>query len=385
MQDNDLLNGWKEIAIYLRVDPKTAQRWEASDDLPIFRPDSRRKGPVFAKKSALDAWIQGALERILLDDNKVVGLGRSRTILWAYDLPATLSPLTQEDVEWRVQRVDLHGIGDRGALVTARFLDRVKPDKIYYFSSQGKLDWYLDAEPQLFDRDGYSFEKAWGFKHVIVTPASGGNIVWAALGNDAGWAGCVLRVDSRGKAALQLANAGYVERLCHVASTDGGCLIACGENNAFDQAFVAILGVNDPPCSSAPGGRPRYQYLNSPTAHPRKYILFPRTELIIARQRPYGHASRMRQFPEHIIVEVETGADGGFFLYHFSKQLEPKYVFPSGSHEFRHRDLELAGQIDHSWDTCPELDQPLVLNVWDPETGWREDPIRWRDNPWRDK
>ncbi len=45
-----------------------------------------------------------------------------------------------------------------------------------------------------------------------------------------------------------------------------------------------------------------------------KYVLFPKTELIVARQKPYGHASRMRQYQQHIVVEVETGDDGGFFL-----------------------------------------------------------------------
>jgi len=111
---------------------------------------------------------------------------------------------------------------------------------------------------------------------------------------------------------------------------------------------------------------------------------FPRTELITARQKPYGHASRMRYYPQHIIVDVETGSDGGSFLYHFTPELQPKYVFPSGNHEFRHRDLELAGRIDHPWLSCPELDKPLTLNIWDPARGWRDEPIRWRDNPWKD-
>jgi hypothetical protein len=93
----------------------------------------------------------------------------------------------------------------------------------------------------------------------------------------------------------------------------------------------------------------------------------------------------MRQYPDDIIVEVETGGDGGTFLYHFSPELEPKYVFPSGSHEFRHQDLEFAGKIDHPWENCPELEGPLTLNIWEPGTGWRDEVIRWRDNPWKDK
>ena len=385
MQQDDLLNGWKEIADYLKVDRKTAQRWEASDNLPILRPEKRRKGPVLAKKSALDAWLQGTLERTVLEDQRLVALGRSDKILWTHTFPKPLRRFTKEELEWRIRRVDLHGKGDRGVLVTARFLAPGGPDTIYYFSSEGKLEWSLEAALPLLDRNGGSFEKAWAFLHVIVTLTSDKPVIWAALANEAGWAGGVLRIDPNGSAAVQLANAGHVERLCSVSSGEGECIVACGENNAFDQTFVALLGANDPPCRSAPGGRPRYQYANAPAGDPRKYILFPRTELIAARQKPYGHASGMRQYTEDIIVEVETGAEGGYFLYHFTPQLEPKYVFPSGSHEFRHRDLELAGQIDHNWDACPELDGPLTLNAWKLSEGWHDEEIRWRDNPWRDK
>jgi hypothetical protein len=69
-------------------------------------------------------------------------------------------------------------------------------------------------------------------------------------------------------------------------------IIFCGENNAFDQSFVALLGMSDPPSRSAPGGRPRYQYANAPDNSPRKSILFPRTELIVhARCRTVTHVS----------------------------------------------------------------------------------------------
>jgi hypothetical protein len=47
--------------------------------------------------------------------------------------------------------------------------------------------------------------------------------------------------------------------------------------------------------------------------------------------------------------------------------------------------LELAGQIDHTWNKCPELDRSLTLKVWEATSGWRDEEIRWRDNPWRDK
>jgi hypothetical protein len=384
MRDKDLLNGWKEIAGYLKVTPKQAHRWE-KDNLPIVRPQNRLKGPVFAKKSALDAWIQGPLARVTLDDNCLVAFDRSDRMLWSYSFPESARPFVADDLAWRIQRVDLQGRGDRGVLVTVRFMSGDRPDAIYFFSSDGNLKWSLEADPPLLDRDKKAFEKAWSFRHVIVAPTSAGNCVWAALANEAGWAGCVLQVNSRGKATVHFANAGYVEWLCPVTLGNEQCLVICGENNAFDQSFVALLGVEDPPCSSSPGGRPRYRYVNAPSGQTRKCVLFPKTELIAAREKPYGHAWKMSHYSGHIIVEVETGGDGGYFLYHFSERLEPKYVFPSGSHEFRHRDLEIAEKIYHPWLSCPELEQPLVLNIWEPALGWHDETIPWRDNPWKEK
>jgi len=257
---------------------------------------------------------------------------------------------------------------------------------MFCLSPTGDLLWTLEAEPGLVDRGGEDFEKAWTFKHVAVAKTPGRNFIWAALANEAGWAGCVLRVAVNGEACVKLANTGYVEKLGLVSLGGEQCLIACGENNAFEQAFVTLLGVDDPPCCSPlPGRYPRYRYENAPDGAPRKYILFPRTELIMAREKPYGHALELRVFPDAVIVKVETGGDSGHFLYHFSVRLNPKYVFPSGSHEFCHAGLERAGVLDHSWEACPEKMQPLILDIWEPESRWRKSTIPWRDDPWHEK
>ena len=67
-------------------------------------------------------------------------------------------------------------------------------------------------------------------------------------------------LDARGNSSVQAANAGNVECLCRVQTPDGGLLIACGENNDFDRAFVAAFEEDDPPWRSPLGDRPRYQY-----------------------------------------------------------------------------------------------------------------------------
>jgi len=49
-----VLNGWKEIANYMRRGVRTVQRWERFG-LPIYRP-SKEQASVIARSEDLDAW-----------------------------------------------------------------------------------------------------------------------------------------------------------------------------------------------------------------------------------------------------------------------------------------------------------------------------------------
>jgi DNA-binding beta-propeller fold protein YncE len=56
MEPTDRLESWKEIAAYLERDVRTAQRWEASEDLPVHRHQHKKRGSVFALRSEIDVW-----------------------------------------------------------------------------------------------------------------------------------------------------------------------------------------------------------------------------------------------------------------------------------------------------------------------------------------
>lgn len=381
---DEVLYGWKAIAGCLNCCTKTAQRLEKKDGLPVLRPDKRQQWRVLALRRSLLAWMTGGIEDVALSDNRLMAFNRKTRILWSYEFIVPLRNCSPEELEWRLQIVDLDGDGERGVLMSAQFLTRGNPDTLFYFSSEGKLKWQLEAEPPLLDREGKPFERAWVCNHIVVTPSAKGCTVWAALANHAGWAGCVLRINAHGAVAVHFANAGYVERLCPVDVEDKTFLIVCGENNDFDDAFVALIGTDDPPGCSVPGKRLVYRFTNAPQGTPRKYICFPKTELILARNKPYGHATRIAQHLDGIILEVETGGDGAYLRYHFSNDLEPRYVFPSGSHEFVHQSFEMSGAITHTWIDCPELHAPLMLRIWEPDSGWYDRPIPWRDNPWKE-
>jgi hypothetical protein len=52
----DRLDSWKEIAAYLRRSPRTVQRWERQEGLPVHRLVHDKLGSVYAYRSELDGW-----------------------------------------------------------------------------------------------------------------------------------------------------------------------------------------------------------------------------------------------------------------------------------------------------------------------------------------
>lgn len=56
MSGSDQLKGWKEIAAFLRVSERTAQRWEQERGVPVRRLPGAGKDSVFAVSDGLEAW-----------------------------------------------------------------------------------------------------------------------------------------------------------------------------------------------------------------------------------------------------------------------------------------------------------------------------------------
>lgn len=53
------LDSWKEISAYLKRDPRTLQRWEKSEGLPVHRHVHDSQTSVYAFPAELDAWLAG--------------------------------------------------------------------------------------------------------------------------------------------------------------------------------------------------------------------------------------------------------------------------------------------------------------------------------------
>lgn len=53
---SDRLDSWKEIALFLRRDIRTVQRWEATEGLPVYRHQHSKQGSIYAYRTEIDAW-----------------------------------------------------------------------------------------------------------------------------------------------------------------------------------------------------------------------------------------------------------------------------------------------------------------------------------------
>jgi adenylate cyclase len=57
-EPGERLEGWKQIAAYLKRDVRTIQRWERAEQLPVRRLMHRKLGSVLAFKEELDRWAE---------------------------------------------------------------------------------------------------------------------------------------------------------------------------------------------------------------------------------------------------------------------------------------------------------------------------------------
>ena len=69
-----VLNGWKEIATYLRRGLRTVQRWEELYELPIRRPAGKDRASVFALSEELDQWLSESWRHERVSDPEILRL-----------------------------------------------------------------------------------------------------------------------------------------------------------------------------------------------------------------------------------------------------------------------------------------------------------------------
>lgn len=72
----EVLNSWKEVAVYLGRGVRTVQRWEAELGLPVRRPHGRSRSSVIALKPEIDRWLASAPDNVPGKDRNSIKQGK---------------------------------------------------------------------------------------------------------------------------------------------------------------------------------------------------------------------------------------------------------------------------------------------------------------------
>lgn len=81
VQDENIIDSWKEIASYLRRSERTCRRWEKEFDLPVYRMDGSPRASVFAYKEELDCWLDDLLHEEEVSSRKSFFLSKKKLII----------------------------------------------------------------------------------------------------------------------------------------------------------------------------------------------------------------------------------------------------------------------------------------------------------------
>src|ERR1700743_1490612 len=79
------LDSWKKIAVYLKRDITTVQRWEKREGMPVHRHLHDKMGSVYAFQSELDAWMHARSGQVSApepDVNDAAALRASRSSIF---------------------------------------------------------------------------------------------------------------------------------------------------------------------------------------------------------------------------------------------------------------------------------------------------------------
>jgi Tol biopolymer transport system component len=94
--EDDRLESWKEIAVYLKHSERTVRRWEATEGLPVHRHLHEQRGSVYAFRTELDAWREQRSQRpagypstALIAETRP----RNRKVFWILIPPLTAGSL----------------------------------------------------------------------------------------------------------------------------------------------------------------------------------------------------------------------------------------------------------------------------------------------------
>ena len=151
-------------------------------------------------------------------------------------------------------------------------------------------------------------------------------------------------------------------------------MLAGGVNNEYQSAVLAVLDEQGPAARSPQSGGSPFDCENCPNEGPRKYFVFPRSDVNIAARAPYSYAEPgLTKGGAHgLEVSVRERMEGNpRAIYRFSLEFVPETVAMSDRYWQIHGDLSQAGKLDHRPEDCPARINGVIVRMWEPGQGWK--------------
>jgi hypothetical protein len=329
---------------------------------------------------------RAAPARVEAVGDAIVARAADDSVLWTYQLP-----------ERPGSQLDGAVVSNAGVISTARaYFHGPDPDvlttvavnkiadspgannflrhEVYCLSSHGKLRWMFYPKTRLTFA-GRDFAGQWSVGAWVMVPGANPHL-WVSFIDRVWWPSFIVSLGGDGVPVTMFVNSGHIRAFEQVQLGDQGYVLAGGVNNEYRAAALAVLDARDPPSTSPQTKGTPFSCDTCPNQGPRKYFVFPRSEVPTAHGVPYEFAHEIHAVTGASGVDVSVTPLRSDLavrtVYRFSKDLMPESVAMSDRYWEIHREMFHTGKLDHAPEDCPERTQGVVVRMWRPERGWTD-------------
>jgi hypothetical protein len=398
------LTSWKEIAGYLGVRVRTAQKWEAEHGLPVRR-QTGRKSRVYAVKSELDEWRMGHLSKLrwwqrlswVLWYASAATVAAVAALSWvgftAWDRWASRDParfqidyssLRIMDIKGRelwshrfgepLQKEAYNGqpgqrrlwIGDldgdgRSEVIFAEYpYNDSSPGHLYCFASDGRVRWSY-APPPVRDRErGYEPVYVTSGFEILDREAGAGRRIAALWRHRLYHPTEFVLLEADGRVSGRYWHSGHLDYM-DFTDLDGDSreeALLAGVNNGFGKATLVVLKPSELSAASTQDPGDPHQIDGLPVGREMAVVRFARTCVSrhfdlynIARDVAMDGKANL-----HLAVYEHLGQDNERILYTLGRDLRIVSLEPTDAFLGAHRSLESEQVLKHSFRRS-ELDE----------------------------
>jgi hypothetical protein len=389
-----LLSSWKEIAAYLGVNVRTAQKWEAERGLPVRRLPGGR-GRVMASVEELDAWLEAPRNAETLPAAGAAGgrrsLARTEILAGAFLLALVAAAALnvfpgRVPAGWRVVGdvlvvVDVHGrelwtkqfgyalsdyqrlsaltrnmgwVGDLDSDGEPEVLFLAHPKAggnpmVYCYSSSGDVRWSFQPGQKAHGFPD-EFRPPYNPENLLVFRVRGAVRIAVASVHHTWYPSQVALLSGEGKLLGEYWHSGHLNSLAVTeASRDGKPLLfAGGIANGYRRAVLVAL---DPERLGGVSREENRNYqLPGPPALEIARVLFPRSCINVAKE-PFNGVASLRVTRTELMVGVrEESEHPAIVMHRFMTDGRYKGAGLSSRFVARHNELEHAKILDHRLD-----------------------------------